>query len=250
MLNAGQDKGGISVKSSPKDFVTGCDLAIQDMLQAELKRLMPEAEFIGEENHLTNSRNDGYRFIVDPIDGTTNFIWDYKHSAVSIALANREVIVTGLVYNPFLDELFWAEIGNGAFMNGERIMASQRRLNEGLVIFGTSPYDRNRAAETFALAQHLYENAMDVRRTGSAALDLCYIACGRCDLYYEMMLSPWDYAAASLIVNEAGGIVSTLKKERLQYNSKTSVIAGNPLAYEEFWKTCPPFLDNPTEGII
>jgi myo-inositol-1(or 4)-monophosphatase len=235
ILSADMNKAELEVKSGPGDFVTKYDRAVQDMLCDELKKVLPEAEFIGEETGLVNRKRNGYCFIVDPIDGTTNFAWNYRHSAVSIGLAHQEKIVIGLVYNPYTDELFYAEAGKGAYLNGKHIYASERRLKNGLVCFGSSPYDKTKADATFSLAKLLYKNSLDVRRSGSAALDICYIACGRCELFYEMTLSPWDYAAASLIVSEAGGMITTLQGESLQFDDKTSVLAGGSEAYDDFW---------------
>lgn len=236
ILRADISHAEVAVKSSPGDFITKYDVAVQNMLCDELARLFPEAQFIGEESKLARKLNTGYCFIVDPIDGTANFAWDYHHSAISVALARDNEIITGLVFNPYLNELFCAEIGQGAFLNGRPIRASQRGLSEGLVCFGTAPYHKDKAEATFSLARILYQNSLDVRRSGSAALDICYVACGRCDLFYEMMLSPWDYAAASLIVREAGGRVATLQGEDLQFNDKTSLVAGGPQAFQDFWQ--------------
>lgn len=240
ILSADMSMTHLEEKSSHGDFVTSYDIAVQDMLCAELKKLMPEAGFIGEEHSHAEVNRDGYCFIVDPIDGTANFAWNYRHSAVSVGLAYHAKMVLGLVYNPYLDELFYAEAGKGAFLNGIPISASRRRLKSGLVCFGTSPYDKNKAEATFSLARFLYENALDVRRSGSAALDICYIACGRCDLFFEMSLSPWDYAAASLIVNEAGGLISTIEGESLPLHHSSSVLAGGREAYRDFCKVYRP----------
>lgn len=236
ILKADISQADVEVKSSPGDFITKYDVLVQDMLCDELARLLPEAQFIGEESKLTRKNNAGYCFIVDPIDGTANFAWDYHHSAISIALAGDNEMITGLVFNPYLNELFYAQTGQGAFLNGQPIRASQRRLKEGLVCFGTAPYYKDKAEATFKLARMLYENSLDVRRSGSAALDICYIACGRCELFYEMMLSPWDYAAASLIVREAGGMAATMEGEELQFSHKTSLLAGGPQAFHDFWQ--------------
>ncbi|NLW45587.1 MAG: inositol monophosphatase [Syntrophomonadaceae bacterium] len=241
ILSADMSKTRLEQKSSPGDFVTAFDIAVQEMLREELKRLLPEARFIGEESSREEIDTKGYCFIVDPIDGTANFAWDYRHSAVSIALAYNEKIIMGLVYNPYLDELFYAEAGKGAFLNGNRIWVSKRRLKDGLVCFGSSPYDKTKAEATFSLAGFLYKKALDVRRSGSAALDLCYIASGRCDLFYEMSLSPWDYAAASLIVTEADGVITNMRGERLQFREKSSVLAGGRNAYHDFWRVYGEF---------
>lgn len=234
VLSADMSTADLEVKSSPGDFVTKYDRAVQDMLFDELQKLLPEAGFVGEESGAGNIKTQGSRFIVDPIDGTANLAWNYRHSAVSVGLANDDKMVMGLVYNPYLDELFHAEAGQGAFLNGKRIYASQRGLKNGLVSFGSSPYDKTQADMTFSLAKFLYKYALDVRRSGSAALDICYIACGRCELFYEMSLAPWDFAAASLIVSEAGGIITTMHGESLPLNDQTSVLAGGSQAYHDF----------------
>ncbi|MEQ8201389.1 MAG: inositol monophosphatase family protein [Syntrophomonadaceae bacterium] len=226
----------IEVKSGRGDLRTNYDTAVEDLLRQELALVLPEAQFIGEESGLQKREAEKFCFIVDPIDGTANFTWDYHHSAVSIALAQGEQIITGLVYNPYMDELFYAQAGEGAWLNGRPIQVSQRRLRDGLVCFGTSPYDKTRADATFSLARLLYQNALDIRRSGSAALDLCYVACGRCDLFYEMMLYPWDYAAAALIVTEAGGLLSTMEGTRLHFNDRSTLVAGGPPAFHDFWE--------------
>ena len=234
VLSADMSTADLEVKSSPGDFVTKYDRAVQDMLFDELQKLLPEAGFIGEESGAGNPKTQGYCFIVDPIDGTANFAWDYRHSAISVGLARENQMVMGLVYNPYLDEMFHAEAGQGAFLNGKPIHASQRGLKNGLVSFGSSPYDKTQADFTFSLAKFMYQYALDVRRSGSAALDICYIASGRCELFYEMSLAPWDFAAASLIVSEAGGIISTMQGESLPLNDQTSVLAGGSQAYHDF----------------
>jgi len=226
----------VEVKSNRGDLRTNYDTAVEEYLRRELALVLPEAQFIGEESGLQKREANKDCFIVDPIDGTANFTWDYHHSAVSIALARGEGIMAGLVYNPYLDELFHARAGQGAYLNGRPIQVSQRSLRDGLVCFGTSPYEKTKAAATFSLARLLYEKALDVRRSGSAALDLCYIACGRCDLFYEMSLYPWDYAAAALIVTEAGGLLATMEGEELRFSDRTTLVAGGPPAFRDFWE--------------
>ncbi|MEQ8237528.1 MAG: inositol monophosphatase family protein [Syntrophomonadaceae bacterium] len=225
----------IEAKSSPGDMVTYYDIAVQDMLFQELRSILPEAGFIGEENGVNTGDNSGYCFLVDPIDGTANFARDYHHSSVSVGLAYAGRLVIGLVLNPYLDELFYAQAGQGAFLNGRPIHASERGLSDSIVLFGTSPHDKSKVDETFALAKLLHLNSLDVRRSGSAALDLCYVAAGRCELFFEMRLEPWDYAAASLIVQEAGGVVTTLDGHPLGLGGPHSVLAGGWQAYHDYW---------------
>ncbi len=236
ILAADLEHADVEVKSMRGDLRTNYDTAVEEFLSRELALVLPEAQFIGEESGLQKREAEKYCFIVDPIDGTANFTWDYHHSAVSIALARGKGIMAGLVYNPYLDELFHAQAGEGAYLNGRPIQVSQRSLRDGLVCFGTSPYDKTKTAATFSLARLLYEKALDVRRSGSAALDLCYVACGRCDLFYEMSLYPWDYAAAALIVTEAGGLLSTMEGEELRFSDRTTLVAGGPPAFRGFWE--------------
>lgn len=206
-------------KEGRGNFVTEYDSRVQAVLQERLLNLIPEAVFFGEEDEADRTDiGKGYAYIVDPIDGTANFIRDYKASCISVALAKDGYPVLGVVYNPYLKETFWAERGKGAFLNGEPIHASDRTLAESIILFGTAPYSQELSAKSFEIAYQYFSRAQDLRRSGSAAIDLCCLACGRADFYFELRLSPWDYAAAALIVEEAGGIVSDL--------------AGNPVTYE------------------
>ncbi|MCW2276600.1 inositol monophosphatase family protein [Heliophilum fasciatum] len=235
---ANMDIAKVEEKSGPGNFVTQYDVAVQDFLFKELQRLLPEAGFLGEEGEQAGVLTDGYCFIVDPIDGTANFARNYRHSAISLGLALNRKMIVGLVYNPYLDELFYAEAGKGAFLNDRPIVSSNKGLKEGIVLFGTSPYNREKTDETFLLAKRLYEHSLDVRRSGSAALDICYVASGRCELYYELVLSPWDFAAAPVIIGEAGGLITTLQGDALQLDKKNSVLAAGSNAYRDFWNIC------------
>ena len=169
----------------------------------------------------------GLAFIVDPIDGTTNFIKDYHVSAISVGLINDGRSYIGVVYNPYLDEMFTAERGKGAFLNGKPIHVSRNPLSEGIVLFGTAPYYEELSRKSFDLAYEYFRQALDIRRSGSAAIDLCSIAAGRAEVYFELRLSPWDYAAGSLIVEEAGGVVTTVDGGEITFERPCSVLAAN-----------------------
>ena len=143
--------------------------------------------------------------IVDPIDGTTNFIKDYHTSCISVGIINDGIKAAGVVYNPYLNEMYYAIKGEGAFLNDKRIHVSDEPLSNGIVLFGTSPYYEELNEKSFEMAFDYFKKALDIRRSGSAAIDLCSIAAGRAEVYFELRLSPWDYAAASLILTEAGG---------------------------------------------
>lgn len=227
ILNADGEKMAINMKSGIADLVTEYDTKIQEQLFKGLKKILPEAELIGEEGSSDTLSSEGYAFVVDPIDGTTNFIKDYHYSAISVALLKDGEPEAGVVYNPYLDEVFYAIKGQGAFCNGKQINVSNAPLSNALILFGTSPYDKALSEKTFQLAAQYLSQGLDIRRSGSAALDLCTVAAGRADLYFELQTSPWDFAAGKLIVEEAGGVVTTFEGEALPFDKKTSILAKN-----------------------
>lgn len=225
--DAPRDKISISEKEGDANFVTTYDTTVQEILKKELLELVPEATFLGEEGEKTVYSDKGKFFIVDPIDGTTNFIKDYHTSVISVALIEDGDAKIGIVYNPYLDEMFTAERGKGAFCNGRKIKVSKEPLENGLVLFGTAPYYKELNRKSFDMAYEYFQKALDIRRSGSAAMDLCSIAAGRAELYFELRLSPWDYAAGALLVEEAGGIVTTAEGGKITYDKQCSVIARN-----------------------
>ncbi len=227
ILNAKRDSSMIDEKAGHANFVTTYDRMVQQKLQQELLAILPEAVFVGEEEELHASIEKGYAFIVDPIDGTTNFIKDYHASAISVGLTLDGQQYAGAVYNPYLDEMFTAQRGCGAYLNGTPIHVSDQPLKNGLVIFGTSPYYEELAEKSFQMAYEYLRKSVDVRRSGSSALDLCNVAAGRAELFFELRLSPWDYAAGSLIVMEAGGVVTTVEGEPITLDAPCSVMARN-----------------------
>ena len=227
ILNADREKMAIDIKSGVADLVTEYDKNIQKQLEIGLKKILPEAKFIGEEGSNDELTDDGFAFIVDPIDGTTNFVKDYHTSAISVALLKGKEVIAGIVYNPYLDEDFSAIKGQGAFRNGKKISVSSQPLSNALVLFGSSPYDKNLFPKTIEILSEYFYKALDIRRSGSAALDLCSVACGRAELYFELQTSPWDFAAGKLIVEEAGGVVTTLDGAPLSFEGKSSILAKN-----------------------
>ena len=227
---------GIEKKGSAVNLVTKYDKRIQDFLFEELGKIVPGCRFLGEEGDKNKSLTDGYCFIIDPIDGTTNFIKGYQHSAISVALAKDREIIIGVVLDPDLNNLFYAEKGKGAFLNGKPIHVSDCGMEKSLVLFGTCPYEHELAHKTFALTEKIFYRAVEVRRGGSAALDICYVASGKADLYYEMILRPWDWAGASLILSEAGGKAYTFDKEPLDADRITSFVCGNDNSLRDFYE--------------
>lgn len=227
ILNADRSAIAIDSKAGPANFVTEYDKKVQDLLEEKLTAIVPDARFVGEEENSEKVTPTGKYFVVDPIDGTTNFIKDYHVSCISVALIEDGKVQIGIVYNPYLDEMFWAERGKGAYCNEKKIHVSEQPLSNGIVLFGTSPYYAELHEQSFEMAFKYFKQALDIRRSGSAALDLCSIAAGRAELYFELKLSPWDYAAGLLIVEEAGGIVTTVEGETVSFDKACSVLARN-----------------------
>lgn len=225
--NADRTHLEIDEKEGEANFVTSYDKEVEAKLRFDLKRILPMANFIGEEGEYDAFSNDGYCFIVDPIDGTTNFIKDYHASCISVALIRDGEPYIGVIYNPYLDEMYYAQKGCGAFLNNQPIHVSNKPLSKGIVLFGTSPYNEELNRKSFDTAYYYFKQALDIRRSGSAALDLCAIAAGRAELYFELILSPWDYAAGALIVTEAGGTVTDIDGEAIRYDRKCSILACN-----------------------
>lgn len=227
LINAVRVEETVEEKSGRANFVTAYDKKVQDFLFQKLMKILPDAVFIGEEEEEHAALPEGYAFIIDPIDGTTNFMKGYCVSCISVGLLQAGKPVLGIVYNPYLDELFRAEKGKGAYCNGKAIHVSDHDLSEGLVLFGTAPYNEELSKRSFQCAYELFIRSLDVRRSGSAAIDLCNVACGRAELYFELLLSPWDYAAGSLILTEAGGRIVNTEGKEITFDEKNGVVAGN-----------------------
>lgn len=214
-------------KTSAADLVTEYDMAVENFLKEKLPPLVPGAIFYGEEETDNADPGRGWAFIVDPIDGTTNFVRGLQQSAVSVALARDGVVEYGVVLDPYKDELFSAKRGGGAFLNGQPIHVSSRPLSEGIFGMGTAIYKREYLEPTMRLTEQLFRRSCDFRRLGAAALDLCNVACGRTDAFFEYSLCPWDLAAGSLIITEAGGRVCALDGSPLPIDRRTSIWASN-----------------------
>ena len=234
LLSAQDIRSSVSQKEGIGNFVTHYDIQVQNFLRETLLNILPEAHFVGEEELIHEDGLDKLAFIVDPIDCTANFVRAMNHSAVSIALAQDGEVICGVVYNPYRDELFSAQKNHGAFLNHQPITVSNRSLSDGIFCFGTSPYDLSQRARTLAIAGQLMNRMQDLRRFGSAALDLTDIACGRVELGFECVLQPWDFAAGALILSEAGGIATQLNGEPLTLNRPCSILSGNKQAHAEF----------------
>ncbi|MDC7287004.1 inositol monophosphatase [Blautia schinkii] len=218
----------VTVKGAA-DYVTNVDFAVQEFLKTELGKLFPEIRMVAEEKENNNLSATGTYWILDPIDGTTNLINHYGLSAVALALYEQGEITFGAVFNPFNQELFHAAKGRGAYLNGERISVPPHvALRDAIVSFGSSPYEKEKAKEFFPIYYEIFMRSGDFRRTGSAELDLCYIACGRHHAYLELNLKPWDYSAGSIILTEAGGVITGWQEEKLPYLKNADIIACAP----------------------
>lgn len=229
LLGASDIERKIHQKSGRGNFVTDYDSKVQAILKSQLLELVPGAAFLGEEDQMDcTDISRGYAFIVDPIDGTANFTRNYQASCISVALALDGRPILGVVRNPYLQETFHALRGKGAYLNGEQLHASERTLAEGLILFGTAPYDEKLIRKSFEVAYRYVSRAEDLRRSGSAAIDLCMVASGRAEFFFELALSPWDYAAGALILEEAGGFVSDLEGRPLTYDHRQAIAARAP----------------------
>lgn len=222
-------------KKSEIDLVTEMDCAAEKRIIKIIQRAFPDHSFLCEESGAT--RRDGqagqseHRWIIDPIDGTTNFAHSLPICSVSIAYEEDGIVRMGGVYDPIREELFYAEKGRGAFLNGKKIRVSKtKKLNDALLATGF-PYDRRNDPDKYLrIFREFLMQAQEIRRLGSAALDLCYVACGRFDGYWEAHLNPWDKAAGMLILKEAGGKHSDYAGKPLTLTEPT-IVATNGLLH-------------------
>lgn len=209
------------------DFVTQKDLYVQTFLKKELAVRYPDFAFLGEEGEAQKIDPRVPCFVLDPIDGTTNFIFGYGLSAVSLALVYQGSPVVGVVYNPYNDEFFAATRGKGASLNGKQIhVLPATKLSEVLAAVGTMAYHKEYEKELFYLMREAYLSCIDIRRSGAASIDLCSLASGRVGIYFERDLSLWDYAASALILEEAGGTVTDFDGNPLTYTGKSDIAAS------------------------
>lgn len=223
----------ITVKGD-SDFVTTADIAVQQALADGLRTLCPDFAFMGEESAMHTINPAVPTWVIDPIDGTTNFIHRFAFSAVSVGLVLGGEPLLGVVFNPYLDELFAAVKGGGAVCNGKPIAVSPLAcFDTALVGIGTMPYYKDKTSDVFRLWQRLFNAGADIRRTGSAALDVCYIAAGRMDVFAEPSLGSWDFAASSVILREAGGRLTDWHGVEFPCDGhRHSVAASNAILHE------------------
>ena len=211
-------------KKGPTDFVTNSDLKAEKIIIEELKKAKPSFSIISEENGIEENKDKKNVWIIDPIDGTVNFLHGIPHFATSIALKHNNEIISGLIFDPIKNEMFYAEKSNGAFLNNKRIRVSQK-INIDECLFATSGKIKKEFDFSF-------------RKSGSAALDMAYIACGRYDGYFQKNLNLWDIAAGLIIVEEAGGIVNNLDLKNFK---DIQIIASSPNINNKFMEKISNF---------
>lgn len=225
----------IHQKQGAANFVTDYDTAIQIFLIDSFREMALDASFYGEEETEGSSYTikDGYTFFIDPIDGTTNYLFGYDHSCVSVGIALNGSMVAGFVYHPFRDEMYSAVRGEGSYLNGQRLWIEDQRLTDGIAAFGCAKYNCEQTEIQFAVVKELFLRSTAIRNGGSAAFDLCRIASGANVAYFEILLQPYDYAAASLIIEEAGGVIGQADGSPVSLYHPCMVVAGTKKAAEE-----------------
>ncbi|CAI8153360.1 MAG: Inositol-1-monophosphatase [Pseudidiomarina mangrovi] len=215
-------------QKSQNDFVTEIDKAAEQAIVRAILKVYPDHSIQAEEGGDIIGKDADHLWIIDPLDGTTNYLRGIPHFAISIAYAVKGVVQCGLVYDPLREELFTATRGAGAALNDKRLrVTGQRDLNGALLATGFPFKRKDLSANYLAVFGELFTDVADMRRNGAAALDLAYVACGRIDGFWEFGLQPWDIAAGALLVREAGGLVTEFNGGH-QFMQSGNVVAGNP----------------------
>ncbi len=226
----------VSLKG-PGDYVSQADRKAEEIIHAELSRARPGYSFLMEERGAIEGDDGQHTWIVDPLDGTTNFLHGIPIFAVSIALERQGQVVAGVVYNPAMDELYTAERGGGAFMNDRRLrVAARSKLSDAVIATGIPHLGRGHHGKALVDLRNVMGEVAGIRRMGAASLDLAYVAAGRVDGYWEDWLAAWDMAAGMLIVREAGGFTSD-RTGGQDVLSGGSIVAGNELIHKALLKT-------------
>ena len=249
-----EDSQHITVKGD-SNFVTEVDTNIEKAMKERLSALYPEIQFMGEEGDNSNIDFSYPLWILDPVDGTSNLIHDFQNSSMSLALAVDKQVVFGIIYHYSTKEYFYAKKGEGAYIGqnaspmqventaGTAIwsknatplhISNTTELSRSLVSFGTSPYDKATLGEkNCETLKQIFFLCEDIRRIGSAAIELAYVAAGRVDIYLERNLKPWDYAAAIIIIEEAGGIITDYKVQAVDISKPCDILAGNKIIHKK-----------------
>lgn len=222
-------------KGHHADFVTEADIAVQSFLLEELAKAYPTAKFFAEEKD-DNVLTDDLTFIVDPIDGTTNYFRRRRCSMISIGAVENRKPVFGALLDPYHHELYTAQKGKGAYCNGEKLQVSDTPLDRAIVSFGTAPYYEELFDITTRTVGLLLPRIADIRRSGSACIDLCDTAAGRSDAMVEWRLQPWDYCAGTLLIQEAGGVTGNILGGNVTFEKGIPYLAANPRIYDALQK--------------
>jgi myo-inositol-1(or 4)-monophosphatase len=226
----------VSLKG-PGDYVSQADRKAEEIIYNELLKARPGYSFLMEESGTVKGSDDQHRWIIDPLDGTTNFLHGIPIFAISIALERQGVLVAGLIYNPAMDELYTAERGGGAFLNDRRLrVAARRNLNDAVIGTGIPHLGRGDHGHYLVELRNVMGEVSGIRRMGAAALDLAYVAAGRLDGFWEDALHPWDMAAGMLIIREAGGF-ATDKAGGHDIFGTGGIVAGNEAIHTALLKT-------------
>ena len=230
-----QENVEVTQKGNASNFVTSADLKVQKFLKKELLALIPDSVFVGEEEdgaaiteYLENGEtNIEFIWVVDPIDGTSNFIREIGMSAISVGLLKKGKPYAGVIYQPYRNEMFWAVEGRGAYLNGQRIHVSDRKFKHGHLCSAMSTYNKDYAPACFHIIEKVYEQCDDLRRLGSAAVELAYLAAGRVELYFEIRLFPWDVAAGIVLIQEAGGFTEMIYQDGFPLDRPVALVGAN-----------------------
>ena len=217
----------------PGDFVTSADKRTEKILIEELQKAHPEYGIVTEEIGIINKSNVSQRWIIDPIDGTMNFMNGIPQFAISIGYEEENEIKCGVIFNPILNEMFCAEKGNGAFLNNSRIRVSKKKkIQDSLIVTGGPKGSSKIKEKIFSEYINVSNNVANVRKFGSAALDMAYVACGRFDGYWQRELNYWDIAAGIIILKEAGGFIDFFEEDK-DIPLKKNILATNSIIHEE-----------------
>ncbi|MCH9613876.1 MAG: Inositol-1-monophosphatase [Chlamydiia bacterium] len=228
---------GIHTKEGRHNLVTDYDKEVEEMLVQYISSHFPDHSFLGEEEGAQHSNPDSILWIIDPLDGTVNFAHNIPMFCTSIAATYKNEVLAGAVYQPITGELFVAEKGNGAYFNGSRISVSKTDLLDHAILATGFPYNvHENPHHCIELFSKFAKMGAPLRRIGSAALDLCYVAAGRFDAFWEVSLHPWDYAAGKLILEEAGGMLTDFNDNPFSELVEGTVAATNGLLHEQLTK--------------
>ena len=238
VLNANLENASVEKKIGDANFCTEYDVKVQKFLIDELSEILPEASFFGEEETSNNIKDLSreYTFYIDPIDGTTNFMFGYNHSSISVGLAHNGKMMAGFVYNPYVDEMYKAVRNEGAFVNDKPLKMEDKAVSEGIIAFGCARYNESKVDILFSTVKELFLKSLSIRSGGSAAIDLSRIAKGANVIYIELKLQPYDFAAASVIIEEAGGVITRIGGGEISLIEPCSILAGTKKAHEEVMK--------------